>query len=212
MTGRDGAASVAAMTPHILLLAAGSSSRMRGGDKLLEHVMGEPLLRRIASAALQTGAPVTVALPPDRPARKAALAGLACTTVTVPNPQDGMAESLKAGLAAIPAGAGVMLLLADLPEMTGDDLRRIITLWNGEPEAILRGAAADGTPGHPVCFPPDLRDDLMTLKGDEGAKSVIVRHRARLRLIPLPDRHAVTDLDTPEDWAAWRAANPSAAG
>ena len=57
----------------------------------------------------------------------------------------------------------------------------------------------------------DLRDDLMTLKGDEGAKSVIVRHRARLRLVPLPARHATTDLDTPEDWAAWRATQ-SAAG
>lgn len=200
------------MIPHILILAAGSASRMRGGDKLVEPVAGQPLLARIASAALATGAPVTVALPPDRPARHAALAGLGCRTVTVPNPQDGMAESLKSGLAALPAGAGIMLLLADLPEITATDLRTMLSQWQHEPEAILRGATEDGTPGHPVCFPPDLRDDLMTLKGDEGAKSVIVRHRARLRLVPLPARHATTDLDTPEDWAAWRAANPSAAG
>mgnify|MGYP006184317219 CR=1 FL=1 len=46
-----------------------------------------------------------------------------------------------------------------------------------------------------------------TLSGsDEGARSVLVRHRARLRLVPLPGHHATTDLDTPEDWAAWRAA------
>ena len=194
------------MDAHILLLAAGSSSRMRGGDKLMESVAGRPLLRRIAEAALATGLPVTVALPPDRPARHAALDGLAIRPVTVPDPGKGMSESLKAGLAALPPGAGVMLLLADLPEITARDLITLCHHWRAEPEAILRGAAADGTPGHPVCFPPDLRDDLMTLQGDEGARSVLVRHRARLRLIPLPDWHATTDLDTPEDWAAWRAA------
>ena len=196
------------MNAHILLLAAGSSSRMRGGDKLLETVDGIPQLARIAKAALSTGLPVHVALPPDRPARRAALDGLAVHPVTVPDPSLGMAESLKAGLAALPPEAGCMLLLADLPEITATDLITLRDHWRAEPEAILRGAAADGTPGHPVCFPPDLRDDLMTLKGDEGARSVLVRHRARLRLIPLPDRHATTDLDTPEDWAAWRAAQP----
>jgi CTP:molybdopterin cytidylyltransferase MocA len=194
------------MQAHILILAAGSASRMRGGDKLLETIDGVPQLARIATAALATGLPVSVALPPDRPARAACLDGLAVTRVTVPDPASGMAASLTAGLAAVPKAAAIMLLLADLPDITAEDLRHLCTLWQAEPEAILRGAAADGTPGHPVCFPPDLRDDLMTLKGDEGARSVLVRHRARLRLVPLPGHHATTDLDTPEDWAAWRAA------
>lgn len=192
------------MQTHILLLAAGSSSRMRGGDKLTEPVAGEALLRRSARTALATGCPVTVTLPPDRPARDAALDGLPVTRVTVPRAADGMAESLKAGLATIPAGRGLLLLLADLPEITAEDLRHLVSVWQDEPQAILRAAAEDGTPGHPVCFPPDLRDDLMTLKGDEGARGILIRHRARLHLVPLPARHAVTDLDTPEDWAAWR--------
>ncbi len=194
------------MNAHILILAAGSSSRMRGGDKLLEQVDGQPQLARILQAALQTGLPVTVALPPDRPDRAAVIADLPAKQITVPDPAQGMAASLTAGLASLPATAGVMLLLADLPEITTADLITLRDAWAQEPEAILRGAAADSTPGHPVCFPPDLRDDLMTLKGDEGARAVLVRHRARLRLIPLSDRHATTDLDTPEDWAAWRAA------
>lgn len=197
------------MQPHILILAAGSSSRMRGGDKLLEPVDGLPQLTRITKAAMATGLPVAVALPPDRPGRRAALQGLTVRQIIVPDPDQGMAASLTAGLAAMPPEAGVMLLLADLPEITADDLITLRDAWAQEPEAILRGAAVGGTavpiPGHPVCFPPDLRDDLMTLRGDEGARSVLIRHRARLRLIPLPGHHATTDLDTPEDWAAWRA-------
>lgn len=200
------------MQPHILLLAAGSSSRMRGGDKLLEDVAGEPLLRRSARAALATGCPVTVTLPPDRPARLSALQGLSLNCVTVARPDLGMAESLKAGLAAIPPGCGLLLLLADLPDLTTADLNSFLDQVRLDPRAILRGAAEDGTPGHPVCFPADLRDELMALQGDEGARGVIVRHRARLRLVPLPGRHAVTDLDTPEDWAAWRAARAKEKG
>lgn len=196
------------MMIDILILAAGSSSRMRGADKLLEPVAGEPLLTRIARAALSTGQTVTVVLPPDRPLRHGAIAGLPVRVVVADRASEGMAESIKAGIAATDAGRGVMLLLADLPEITAEDLTHLLTLWQQEPEAILRGAAQDGTPGHPVCFPPDLRDDLLTLRGDEGARSVLIRHRARLRAVRLPGTHATTDLDTPEDWAAWRAANP----
>jgi CTP:molybdopterin cytidylyltransferase MocA len=44
----------------------------------------------------------------------------------------------------------------------------------------------------------------MALHGDEGARSVLAAQASRVRLCPLPLRHAVTDLDTPEDWAQWR--------
>lgn len=193
------------MKTDILILAAGAASRMRGADKLLEDVGGEPLLARVARAALATGQDVTVVLPPDRPLRAVALEGLRLRRVIAQRAAEGMAESVKAGLAATDPQNGVMLLLADLPEITAADLAAMLALWQAEPAAILRGTAADGTPGHPVCFPPDLREELAGLQGDEGARSVIVRHRARLLPVPLPDRHAVTDLDTPEEWAEWRA-------
>lgn len=195
------------MTPplHILILAAGAASRMRGADKLLQIVGGEPLIARVARATLATGLPVTVALPPDRPLRAAALAGLDLTSVTVPDPGLGMAASLGAGLAALPPGAAVMLLLADLPEITAEDLSRMAQAHRIAPDLIHRGTAADGTPGHPVIFPVWARAELALLTGDEGARSLLKRHAAKVMPVPLPEAHATTDLDTPEEWAAWRA-------
>ena len=73
-----------------------------------------------------------------------------------------------------------------------------------EPE-ILRAADRDGTPGNPVLFPADLLPDLQKIKGDKGARDLLRRHAGKVHLIPLPEAHALTDLDTPEDWAAWRA-------
>jgi CTP:molybdopterin cytidylyltransferase MocA len=192
------------MTPQILILAAGTSSRMRGGDKLLELIDGKPLLLRVASAAVATGAEVKVTLPPDRPDRARALSGLPVCQIIVPEAATGMASSLKAGNVAIPADAPVLLLLADLPEITADDLSRMLSEWQLTPDLILRGTARNGTPGHPVCLPVWCRNELARLDGDEGARRILARHADKLRLVALPEAHATTDLDTPEDWDAWR--------
>lgn len=191
---------------HILILAAGASSRMAGRDKLMEEVKGLPLVARSARMALATGLPVTVALPPDRPARGAALAGLPVQGVVAERAQEGMAESLKAGIAALPALAPVLLVLADLPELQTEDLLAVLAAGAAAPDMIHRGASATGQPGHPVLLPPWLRAEILGLTGDQGARELLQRHRDRVRLVPLPGARAITDLDTPEDWAAWRAA------
>jgi CTP:molybdopterin cytidylyltransferase MocA len=193
----------------ILLLAAGASSRMGGRDKLVEPVDGQPLLRRSALAALGTGAPVLCTLPPDRALRRAALQGLEVTLVEVPDAATGMAASLRAGLRALPDRAtGVMVLPADMPGFTAAALASLIAAAQTDPQTLIRGGAEDGTPGHPVIFPRDLWADLAQVTGDEGGRSVIRAHRNRVRVIPLPGRMATLDLDTPEDWAAFRAARP----
>jgi len=192
----------------ILILAAGASSRMRGRDKLLEEIDGVAQLRRIADAALATGAPVYVTLPPDRPLRAAALAGCAVRIVEVPDAAEGMGASLRAGVAALDDGlAGVMVVLADLVEVTADDLAALGAAWDSARDAVWRATAQDGRHGHPVNFPARLFGALAQVSGDSGARAVYAAEGARTRHLPLPGARATTDLDTPEDWAAWRAAS-----
>jgi CTP:molybdopterin cytidylyltransferase MocA len=191
--------------PAILLLAAGSSTRMRGADKLLEQVDGIPLIRRQALASCATGAPVFVTLPIDRPERTAALEGLEVTRVPVRDAASGLSASLRAGVEA--AGPRPLLvLLADLPDITTDDLAVLLARHTEVPDLILRATARDGTPGHPVLFPVWALPELARLAGDSGARELLKREAGRTEFVTLPARHAVTDLDTPEDWAAWRAA------
>lgn len=191
------------MNLTILIPAAGAARRMRGGDKLMELVDHEPLLRRQARLARSVCATVIVTLRQDDPARRQALTGLDVTLLPVPQAAEGMAASLRAG-AALAKGA-VMILPADMPELDAADLTLLIAAFDQQPDALLRGASADGRPGHPVIFPADLRAQLLDLHGDEGARGLLIRHAARLHLIALPGQHALTDLDTPEAWAAWRA-------
>jgi CTP:molybdopterin cytidylyltransferase MocA len=199
------------MTVPILLLAAGASSRMAPLDKLAQTIAGEPLLRRSARTARDSGAPVIVVLPPDRPERAALLAGLDVGQVIAADSMQGMSASLRAGIAALPPGvAGAMILPADMPGLAAGDLRRLQARFAADPTRILRATAADGTPGHPILFPADLLPDLQAVTGDQGGRSLLRTQAGRVACLALPGNRATLDLDTPEDWAAFRAAgNPA---
>ncbi len=192
------------MSLAILLPAAGASARMAGRDKLMERVGGVPLLARQAARALATGAPVYVTVREDRPARIAALTGLDIRLVTVADPGQGLSASIRAGVAALPPGiTALMVLLPDLPDIETADMRAMIAAHAAQPGRILRAVAEDGTPGHPTIFPRKLFDALVNLTGDTGAQALL--QQEGFTPLVLPGKRAITDLDTPDDWANWRA-------
>ncbi|WP_318527805.1 nucleotidyltransferase family protein [Defluviimonas sp. WL0050] len=190
----------------ILIPAAGASRRMRGTDKLLEVVDGQPQLRRATKMAMDTGAKVLVTLPgsgPLLPARQSALSGLRVAQILVDDWHDGMAASLRAG--AVQAGLveGLMILLPDMPGITRDDLEGMIAAFATDPSRPLRATTQGGqAAGHPVIFPRHLIQELTVLTGDRGGQ--IVLEGEAIRAYPLPGNRAIEDLDTPEDWAEWR--------
>ena len=192
----------------VVILAAGRSRRMRGRDKLLEPVGGEPVLRRIVRAALASGADGTlVVVPPDADARRGAIDGLDAEIVEARDCAEGMAASLQAGLAAAPKETdAVMVVLADMPEIGAEVMGKLIAAFDpGEGREICRAVAADGTPGHPVLFGRRFFEALAGLAGDRGARDVVTASPEFIADVAMAGRGPLVDLDTPEDWAAWRA-------
>lgn len=193
----------------ILILAAGQSRRMRGRDKLMETVEGKPLIRRQAEMArAATTGFVVVTLPALGHPRAAPLAGIDVSVVPVPDAATlGMSVSLRCGLQALPdACPAVMVLLADLPALTASDLATVCAAVSLDTDTLIwRGATDTGAPGHPIVFARALFDTLQQVTGDCGGSDVVAQHCDRMVLVPLPGQHARLDLDTPEDWEAWRA-------
>jgi molybdenum cofactor cytidylyltransferase len=181
---------------------------MQGRDKLLEDVHGEPALRRAARALLESGADEVVAvLRPDDAARAEALAGLGVRPVENPQAAEGMAASIRAGLAAArPDADAVLLALGDMPEIGAEHVDRLLAAFDpGEGRAIVRATDEEGRPGHPVLFGRRFFESLGRLSGDEGAREILKANASFVVDVPTPGRGARLDLDTPEAWAAWRA-------
>nr|WP_209003389.1 molybdopterin-binding/glycosyltransferase family 2 protein [Stappia taiwanensis] len=186
-----------------ILLAAGRSSRAGETNKLLARLDGEPLVRIAARAALASGiSSLTVVTGHMADAVGAALNGLDAILVHNPDHADGMASSIRTGIAALPPDTdAALILLADMPGITAEAIDRIIAAYApgaGKPIVV---ATAEGKRGNPVLWDRAFFDALTQLEGDTGARALIDRHqdqRAEVEIGP-PAR---LDLDTAAELAA----------
>lgn len=194
----------------ILILAAGQSSRMRGTDKLLEIVDGLPLLQRQAIAALEVSRRVYVALPDQTHPRAKLLQDTDAKPIFIADSADGMAHSLRGGVQALPDCSAFMIVLPDLVGLRASDLQTIIDARRTAPSHLIwRGATQTGKPGHPIIFDAKLRPAFAQLHGDTGGAPILKRYKDQTHLVRLSADRALRDLDTPEDWARWRAETQS---
>ncbi|MGR3659888.1 MAG: nucleotidyltransferase family protein [Paracoccaceae bacterium] len=191
-------------TVALLILAAGSSSRMQGRDKLIEPVAGTPLLAHVIDTARATGNPVYVTLPVGANARRTLIADQSIQIIEVADADSGMSASLRAWAGSKHSkDTGVMIVLADMPDLTPNDLKSLLTVFaENRGKVIIRATGADGVSGHPIIFPHRLVHQFSNLTGDQGARSLLTSED--VTQVPLPDDHATTDLDTPEQWEHWR--------
>jgi molybdenum cofactor cytidylyltransferase len=121
---------------------------------------------------------------------------------------EGMAASIRAATAAAAAQTdALILLLADMPEVSAAHLDALIAAYDPEEgRAICRASDSRGRPGHPVLIGRRFFEALGRLEGDAGAKALLEAHGDLVETVPTPGLAATTDLDTPEAWAAWREA------
>lgn len=176
---------------------------MRGADKLLQIAYGQPLLRLIAQRAMRSSPYVAVTLRPSDQGRLQALAGLDVSTLLISDAAEGMAASLRAGAnwaLDLPVTA-LMIVLPDMPEITTDDMDTLIAEHACAPDLPLRAGTEDGKHGHPTILPRALLPDMQKLRGDVGARDLLIMHPPRL--LALAGTRALIDLDTPEAWKNW---------
>jgi molybdenum cofactor cytidylyltransferase len=182
---------------HVLVLAAGASVRL-GQPKQLVRVGGRPALHSVVSQATAiAGHAVTVVLGAHAADLTRLLQHSGVSLIVNRNWEEGMASSIRFGVAALPPACDAVLIqLGDQVAVTADDLRRLVSAWRGE-DSVIAAASYRGTVGVPAIFPRWCFSELMQLRGDHGAKAIIERYRDRLAHVAMPN--AALDLDTAED-------------
>ena len=159
---------------------------------------GEPLLRRVARAALATRPRDAVAvLGHDADRIAAALEGLPIRTLRIADHDEGMSASLRAGVAALDAAcAGALVVVTDQPALGAAHLEAICEAWRAAPERAVASAYADVL-GVPALLPESWFADVAALRGDSGARALLRARRHEIVAIRAPE--LARDIDTPDD-------------
>ncbi len=182
-----------------IVLAAGQSRRMGGANKLLATFDGEPLVRRSVQAGIASKAdPVIVVTGHMAGKVTAALAGLDIKIAHNPDYAEGLATSLRAGLAAVPATAsGALVMLADMPGMSGGVIDKLIAAFSPKKGRSIVLPTAAGKRGNPVLWSRAYFPELMALTGDSGARHLIGEHDDAVTMVEIGAAVAL-DVDTRE--------------
>ena len=182
-----------------VLLAAGAGSRF-GGEKLLHPLddgvaIAAHAARNLVAAGLEV---IAVVRWGDFPLYNM-LEEEGCQVTMFQGAARGMGASLAHGVAQARGADGWVIALADMPRIAPDTIKKVIA-------ALAEGASIvapvrKGERGHPVGFGAQLRDELLALDGDQGARAVIERHREAVKLIECDDPGIVLDIDRKTDLA-----------
>ncbi len=193
--GADGNRNVAAV-----ILAAGRSTRMGGPNKLLAELGGKTLVRIVTEQALASKASGVIVVTGHQAEQvEKALDGLKVKLVRNPDFADGLASSVKAGIAAVPAEAdGAVVCLGDMPLIDAHLIDRLIETFAPDRGNLIAVPVSDGRRGNPVLWSRRFFGELMTLDGDIGARHLIARHGEAVAEVAVEGHGAFLDIDTPQ--------------
>ena len=191
---------------YAVLLAAGASRRFGDENKLLAEIEGIALVRRVAKEIVNSRAAGIIAVTGFESERiREALTGLEIKFAENPDFAEGLASSIKCGVAALPADAtGAMIVLADMPGMAQAHLNRLISIFESvSHEKIVYSERKDGSQVSPVIWPARYFNALKKLEGDRGAKHLIRQNAQATRPVNVDNEKMLGDIDTPDDLETW---------
>lgn len=184
-----------------VVLAAGGARRF-GSPKQLAELDGVPLLQHAIDAMLAVPAldRVIVVLGAVAEEIAAAVKFASAEPVVCREWEDGMAASLRCGVAEIPDADWVVIALGDMPGVTPEAIEAVMDAVGDDVDAVR--ASYGGHDGHPVGLSRALLERVASLRGDVGARELL--RDARVRAVETLHLARPDDVDTPDELEAIR--------
>ncbi|MCL4744114.1 MAG: nucleotidyltransferase family protein [Burkholderiaceae bacterium] len=187
-----------------VLLAAGSSTRMRGPNKLMARLDGVPLVCRALQVLRDAGFASPIVVLGHDANRIRALLG-ACEAahgarlIEHHGHASGQQGSVVAGLAAVdPQAPAVMIMPADMPLLRPSDLRALVAAFDARAPGVEALVPYLGDRrGNPVIVAPQAVAAVLAAP-EGGMRRYIDAHPQRVARFAAPNDHYTVDVDTPE--------------
>jgi molybdenum cofactor cytidylyltransferase len=200
-TPRPGAAPRSAPTIAAVVMAAGRSRRMAPHNKLLvADKAGKPMIARVVDNVLSSNArPILVVTGHMHEQIEHALGGRPVRYVHADDYADGLAESLKAGIAAVPPEcAGAVVCLGDMPLVTGRMIDRLLAVYDPEEGRSIVLPTFRGKQGNPMIWDRRFFPEILGISGDSGARFLVGKHVESVAEVEMADDAVLRDFDTTE--------------
>ena len=188
-----------------VLLAAGEGQRMGGVAKSLIRLQGVPLINRQLIALSGAGVDeVVVVTGHARDAVEAAVATFPVTLVHNLDYKAGQQGSVRLGLESLGGNFdAILVVLADQPLIGAGDLTELIAAFKKRPQGHVVVPMVDGQRGNPLVLDEIAREQILASGAKLGCRHLIENNPALVFVHETTNQRFITDLDTPEDMAAF---------
>ena len=178
-----------------LVLAAGNSSRF-GSNKLLFKIDGKSVLERtlLALSGFKFWKTAVVVSNTDFDD----ILGNHVEKILNKQISLGIGKSIALGTICLREEvSGILIVLADQPLLTLDDIKKMTDVFLGDPTKIV-ACSVDGEIRNPIIFPSGYFDELIKLSGDRGARGLANSHIDNIVRVEVDSSHLL-DIDSIQD-------------
>ena len=183
-----------------ILLAAGQSKRMNGKNKLTQEIQNIPLIKHSVKNILFSSVDELIVVLGYQKEIIGKIIDNHKKIKFVFNKdfRSGMASSIKVGLNHLSENTEAFLIcLGDMPMVNSDVYNQLIRYKNNK-EIIV--PIYKGQQGNPVLFLKTMKEKIMEVNGDMGAKKIISLNSDKVFSLDVNDDSITKDFNTNEDF------------
>ena len=185
-----------------ILLAAGQSKRMNGENKLSKKIQGIPLIKHSVKNILASSINELIIVLGHQKEIIEKLIDKNERIKFVFNKdfEKGMATSIKTGVKNLSKETGAFFVcLGDMPLINKDILNMLIKS-KSKKEIIV--PTYKNKQGNPVLFSISMKEKIMTIDGDVGAKKILELNKDKILNIETNDQGTTRNFNTLNDFSS----------
>jgi molybdenum cofactor cytidylyltransferase len=186
-----------------VLLAAGSSTRMGGVNKLLLPWKSSTVIGHTVQQLLSSGAGEVIVVTGYQPEQvKKAISEFRVAIVHNPMHAAGMTGSIQAGVAAA-AGDAYMICLGDLPSIDATEYYKLVNGADAlakQPEPFIVLPRYKNEKANPVIFSSYFRQAILNHKEPEGCREIVAANQQYIHWVDMECDHVLRDIDSTTDY------------
>ena len=183
-----------------ILLAAGQSKRMNGENKLTKKIQGIPLIKHSVKNILSSSVDELIVVLGYQKEIVEKIIGKneKMKIVFNKNFENGMASSIKTGLNhASEKAEAFFICLGDMPLVSHYIYNQLIKSKDNK-EIIV--PTYKGQQGNPVLFDKSMKDKVLDIRGDVGAKKILELNKDKILNLEINDQSITKGFDTQDNF------------